>query len=251
MAGRYYEDLGIGQKFRHGVRRTGDRQGFQDLLKLAQMLNIVHYIAGYPVEPVDLHHSIRHLEATYDILTMTDKGLHCYSLGRQRNRDALEMVRIARGIDMATLDREPSVITVVNTNSPLRLDVPMAQGMMEFAAHNQPIVVTPFTLAGARAPITWEVKYRERRQSPLITYHLEIDEDAKGPFVAREFLSWKRGSHGRPFNFLDFGRDVPGSGEVVTGEMPDEEDTRTDHRLAPPRAAGGATSRRPGGATSS
>lgn len=139
---------------RHGVRRTGDRQGFQDLLKLAQMLNIVHYIAGYPVEPVDLHHSIRHLEATYDILTMTDKGLHCYSLGRQRNRDALEMVRIARGIDMATLDREPSVITVVNTNSPLRLDVPMAQGMMEFAAHNQPIVVTPFTLAGAMAPIT-------------------------------------------------------------------------------------------------
>ena len=64
------------------------------------------------------------------------------------------MVRIARGIDMATLDREPSVITVVNTNSPLRLDVPMAQGMMEFAAHNQPIVVTPFTLAGAMAPIT-------------------------------------------------------------------------------------------------
>ncbi len=139
---------------RKGVRRTGDRQGFQDLLKLAQMLNIVHYVGGYPVEPVDLHHSIRHLEASYDILTMTDKGLHCYSLGRQRNRDALEMVRIARGIDMATLDREPSVITVVNTNSPLRLDVPMAQGMMEFAAHNQPIVVTPFTLAGAMAPIT-------------------------------------------------------------------------------------------------
>ena len=139
---------------RNGVRRTGDREGFQDLLKLAQMLNIIHFIPGYPVEPVDLHHSIRHLEASYDILTLTDKGLHCYSLGRQRNRDAIEMVRIARGVDMATIDREPSVITVVNTNSPLRLDVPMAQGMMEFAAHNQPIVVTPFTLAGAMAPIT-------------------------------------------------------------------------------------------------
>jgi len=139
---------------RNGVRRTGDREGFQDLLKLAQMLNIVHYIGGYPVEPVDLHHSIRHLEASYDILTLTDKGIHCYSLGRQRNRDVLEMVRIARGIDMETLDREPSVITVVNTNSPLTLDSPMAQGMIEFATHNQPVVVTPFTLAGAMAPIT-------------------------------------------------------------------------------------------------
>ncbi len=139
---------------RAGVRRTGDRDGFRDLLRLAQMLDIVHYIAGYPVEPVDLHAGIRHLEASYDILTMTDKGLHCYSLGRRRNLDCLEMVRIARGVDMATIDREPSVITVVNTNSPLRLDIPMAQGMIEFARHNQPVVVTPFTLAGAMAPIT-------------------------------------------------------------------------------------------------
>jgi trimethylamine---corrinoid protein Co-methyltransferase len=139
---------------RQGVRRIGDRQGFQDLLKLAQMLNIIHYIPGYPVEPVDVHASIRHLEASYDILTLTDKGLHSYSLGRQRNRDCLEMVKIARGIDQPTLLREPSVITVVNTNSPLRLDIPMAQGMIEFALNNQPVIVTPFTLAGAMAPIT-------------------------------------------------------------------------------------------------
>ena len=108
---------------RNGVRRTGDREGFRNLVKLAQMLNTIHYIGGYPVEPIDLHASIRHLEASYDILTLADKGLHCYSLGRQRNRDVLEMVKIARGIDTATLDREPSVITIVNTNSPLRLDI--------------------------------------------------------------------------------------------------------------------------------
>lgn len=81
---------------------------------------------------------------------------------------------------------------------------------------------------GEAGPITFEVKYRENTRTPLITYHLEIDEDAKGPFVAREFLSWKRGSHGRPFNFLDF---WSGAGEVVTGEMPDAEDTRTPEKL--------------------
>lgn len=139
---------------REGVRRTGTRDGFRDLLKLAQVLDIIHYVPGYPVEPVDLHHSIRHLEAAYDTLTLTDKGLHCYSLGRQRNRDLLEMTRIARQVDEATLRREPSVVTVINTNSPLRLDTPMSQGMIEFALHGQPVVVTPFTLAGAMAPIT-------------------------------------------------------------------------------------------------
>ncbi len=139
---------------RQGVRRTGDREGFRDLLKLGQMLNTVHFIGGYPVEPIDLHHSVRHLLAAHDVLTHTDKQLHCYSLGRQRNRDVLEMARIARGIDEATLLREPSVFTVVNSNSPLRLDTPMSQGMIEFARHNQPVVMTPFTLAGAMAPIT-------------------------------------------------------------------------------------------------
>lgn len=84
---------------------------------------------------------------------------------------------------------------------------------------------------GAQGPITFEVKYREKAESPLITYHLEIGEDAKGPFVAREFLRWKRGPHGRPFNFLDFGKDVPGTGEVMTGEMPDEQATRAGERL--------------------
>jgi predicted ATPase len=81
---------------------------------------------------------------------------------------------------------------------------------------------------GVDGPIIFEVKYRERRKTPLITFHLEIDEDSKGPYVAREYLSWKRGSQGQPFRFLDFSNGV---GEVVTGELPDEKDTRTPERL--------------------
>lgn len=81
---------------------------------------------------------------------------------------------------------------------------------------------------GAEGPITFEVKYRETRKTPLITYHLEIGEDGKGPYVAREFLSWKRKHPAAPFKFLDFSH---GTGEVVTGEMPDEHDTRTEEKL--------------------
>lgn len=137
-----------------GSRHPGTRENFRDLLKLTQVFNIIHFISGYPVEPVDLHPSIRHLECTHDMLTYTDKALHCYSLGRQRNQDVLEMVRIARQIDDATLDKEPSVFSIINSSSPLRLDIPMLQGIMEFSSRNQVIVITPFTLAGAMAPIT-------------------------------------------------------------------------------------------------
>jgi trimethylamine---corrinoid protein Co-methyltransferase len=137
-----------------GVRRPGTRAAFQELLKLCQTFNVVHFVGGYPVEPIDLHPSVRHIEAAFDVLTLTDKSLHSYSLGRQRNRDVLEMARIARSVDEATLEREPSVFTVVNSSSPLRIDLPMLQGIIEFASRNQIVVMTPFTLAGAMAPVT-------------------------------------------------------------------------------------------------
>ena len=45
-------------------RRIGNRADYQNLLRLAQSLNAVHFLSGYPVEPVDLHHGVRHLWAT-------------------------------------------------------------------------------------------------------------------------------------------------------------------------------------------
>jgi len=79
--------------------------------------------------------------------------------------------------------------------------------------------------------IIFELKYREKPNTPIITYHLAIDEGPRGPFVAEEWLQWKRQSFGRPFRFLDFREGV---GSVVTGQMPDEEDTREEERLSSP-----------------
>jgi trimethylamine---corrinoid protein Co-methyltransferase len=137
-----------------GGRRPGTQADFRNLVRLAQSYNIIHMTGGYPVEPVDLHASIRHLECLRDLATLTDKAFHAYSLGRDRNCDALEIVRIARGVSDAELDRQPSLISVINSSSPLRLDAPMLQGIMEMSARGQPIIMTPFTLAGAMAPVT-------------------------------------------------------------------------------------------------
>src|SRR5713226_7951566 len=79
--------------------------------------------------------------------------------------------------------------------------------------------------------ITFELKYREKPKTPIITYHLAIAEDTRGPVVSEEWLHWKRGSYGRPFRFLDF---KEGVGSVVTGQMPDAQDTREEERLSSP-----------------
>jgi predicted ATPase len=81
---------------------------------------------------------------------------------------------------------------------------------------------------GSDGPIEFELKYREKRGAPIITYHLAIEEDADGPFVQEEWLQWRRKQVGRPFRFLEFHE---GSGQVVSGEAPDEEEERSPERL--------------------
>jgi predicted ATPase len=80
-------------------------------------------------------------------------------------------------------------------------------------------------------PILIEIKYREAPKTPLITYHLELDETRRGPVVAREYLSWTRGSGGKPFRFLDY---ETGQGRVITGEQPEAKDTRVERALSGP-----------------
>ncbi|WP_367714890.1 trimethylamine methyltransferase family protein [Nitratireductor sp. GISD-1A_MAKvit] len=135
-------------------RRPGNQEDFRNFLKLSQMHNIIQCQGGYPVEPVDIHPSIRHLECLRDIATLTDKAFHIYSLGRERNLDGLEIARIARGVDADQFAQEVSCFTIINTNSPLRLDVPMMEGIIQMSRHGQAVIVTPFTLAGAMAPVT-------------------------------------------------------------------------------------------------
>lgn len=83
----------------------------------------------------------------------------------------------------------------------------------------------------ATGPIVIELKYREKKNSPLITYHLSIEEGKRGPYVAEEWLQWRRGSRGKPFRFLDF---KEGSGRVISGENPAEEDARIEETLDSP-----------------
>jgi trimethylamine--corrinoid protein Co-methyltransferase len=135
-------------------RRPGNQADYRNFVRLAQACNIIHLTGGYPVEPQDLHPSIRHLECLADKVRLTDKVFHAYSLGRARIRDGIEIARIGRGITQAQMSEEPTLLSVINSSSPLRLDDPMLQGMMEMSARNQVIVMTPFTLAGAMAPVT-------------------------------------------------------------------------------------------------
>ncbi|MBV9636570.1 MAG: trimethylamine methyltransferase family protein, partial [Methylobacteriaceae bacterium] len=170
-------------------RRPGNHKDYRNLIRLGQTLDAVHLWGGYPVEPVDVHASVRHLDALSDMLTLSDKPIHAYSLGRDRNLDAIEMVRLARGIDAATLDREPSLFTIINSSSPLRLDTPMLEGIIQMARHNQVVVLTPFTLAGAMAPVTVAGAVAQQNAEALAGLVMAQSVRPGSPFVYGGFTS--------------------------------------------------------------
>ncbi|MFO1201625.1 MAG: trimethylamine methyltransferase family protein [Tabrizicola sp.] len=135
-------------------KRSGDFETFKEFMKLTQYFNCIHIAGGYPVEPVDIHASVRHLDCLYEKLTLTDKVVHAYSLGAERVEDVMEMVRIAGGLTESEFQAKPRMYTNINSVSPLKHDYPMLDGAMRMAKRGQPVVVTPFTLAGAMAPVT-------------------------------------------------------------------------------------------------
>ena len=136
-------------------RRRGNLEDFENLVRLGQSLDAVQVISGYPVEPVDLSPRTRHLDCLQRFVTLSDKPFHAYSLGRERILDGLKIAAIAHGVDIDELADGPvRLFSVINTSSPLRLDTPMIDGILEMARHNQLVVITPFTLSGAMAPAT-------------------------------------------------------------------------------------------------
>ncbi len=135
-------------------RRPGNFEDFRKFVRLAQSLNIVHFIGGHPVEPIDLPAETRHLDSVRVFLTDMDKGFSAYALGAERISDAIDMACIVRRKSREEIKSEPSFHTIINTNSPLVVDGPMLRGLKEAAEWGQCVVVTPFTLSGAMSPVT-------------------------------------------------------------------------------------------------
>jgi trimethylamine--corrinoid protein Co-methyltransferase len=135
-------------------RRAGNAADFDAFVRVIGSLDIIGQEGGGPLEPTDLPVATRHLDMYRTLATLLDKSWQCLGSGRTVVDDAVEVACLTLGVDRDTMVRRPSLMTIINSNSPLRLDGPMSDGLIEMALWGQPVVVTPFTLAGAMTPAT-------------------------------------------------------------------------------------------------
>ncbi len=134
-------------------RRPGNERDFRELIQLTQHFDVLQMMPPL-VEPQDVPTRVRHYATMEAQLTLSDKVPFVFSRGTPQIHESFEMLRDFRGLSDADFHAEPHCYTIINTNSPRTLDIPMAQGLIDFARAKQVSIVTPFTLMGAMAPVT-------------------------------------------------------------------------------------------------
>ena len=134
-------------------RRPGLARDYRETVQLTQHFDVFQMLPPL-IEPQDVPTHLRHYFTMEAQLTLSDKFPFIFSRGTPQVMQSFEMLCDFRGLSDNQFTAQPHSYTIINTNSPRTLDIPMAQGLIDFARHGQMSIVTPFTLMGAMAPIT-------------------------------------------------------------------------------------------------
>src|SRR5689334_7792508 len=144
-----------GSPFIHNLdegRRYATIEDFRNFVKLTYMNHTLHHGGGTLCEPVDLPVNKRHFEMVYSHIRYTDKAFMGSVTHPSRAQDSVDMVKILFGPE--TLEQDHVIMGLANANSPMSWDFNMLGSAKVYAENNQIMLITPFILGGAMAPVT-------------------------------------------------------------------------------------------------
>ena len=138
---------------RDGVRRDGTMADAEDLLKLVQLTDVIDTPGRNMIEPGDVALDVRHLVRALAAIRLTDRVWAGEASSSLAAEDCLAMAGILFGGAEAIAD-EPVIFANCNVNSPMLFDECMLEGILTYAAAGQAVIITPFLLMGAMAPVS-------------------------------------------------------------------------------------------------
>jgi trimethylamine---corrinoid protein Co-methyltransferase len=196
------------------VRRDATMDDFRRFSMLAQSFGVLDSAGGVICEPNDTPLDSRHLDMTLALQTLTDKIYMGNVVSGVNARDTIAMGEILFG-GREAIERTPVSISLVNCNSPLRWDDRMLDALFEYAAANQPVVLTPFILMGAMSPVTIPAALVQQIAEALSGIALAQLIRPGCPVIFGSFLSNIDMQSGSP----TFGTPESGIGLLCTGQI--------------------------------
>ena len=133
-------------------RREATIEDFRNFVKLAQVVPDMHNAGGVVCEPNDEPQPTRHLDMIYSLLTLSDKTFMGNVVSAENANDTIEMAAMVFG-GREKIAQDPVLLALVNVNSPRLYDTRMLDSLVTYARARQPLIITPFILAGAMSPV--------------------------------------------------------------------------------------------------
>ncbi|MBW7885204.1 MAG: trimethylamine methyltransferase family protein [Caldilineaceae bacterium] len=133
-------------------RREASLEDFRNFVKLTCWSAYLHHSGGTIVEPVDIPTHVRHLDMLYSHIKYGDKAFMGSVTSGPNAADSVAMAEILFGAD--TIRKEPALLSLINISSPRRLDDRMLSALKVYARARQALIITPFILSGAMAPVS-------------------------------------------------------------------------------------------------
>jgi len=196
-------------------KRPATLEDTRNIIQLCEHFDVIH-LQSPNVESQDIPVHLRHYSVTESQLSLSRKPFFIFSRGSEQVEDAFAMTRIAYGLSHEEFIAKPWCYTVINTNSPRQLDVPMCQGIIDFARAGQVSVITPFTLAGAMAPVTMPGALVLQHAEALAGIVLAQCTRAGAPVVYGSFTSNVDMKSGSPaFGTPEFVQAAFGAGQLA------------------------------------
>jgi len=198
---------------REGGRRDGTLDEQNNLVRLSEVIDVMHH--GCPEVAVkDLPVETRHLDILYHQIRLSAKGMIGDAWSTERARDHIDMMAIVFGGREKIAER-PVLIGIINSNSPLRYDSNMAEGLIEYAAAGQVNVITPFIMAGATSPVTLAAAVAQQNAECLAAIVLAETVRPGAPVMYGSFLTGLEMRTGAPA----FGRPEAALGILSSAQM--------------------------------
>ncbi len=133
-------------------RREATLADFQNFVSLAYMSPYIHHSGGTIVEPTDQPVETRHLDMIFSHIKYSDKAFMGSVISAENAADSVAMAELLFGADEIRVN--PALISLINISSPRRLDDRMLGAIKVYARARQALIITPFVLSGAMAPVS-------------------------------------------------------------------------------------------------
>ena len=133
-------------------RRQATLEDFQNFIKLAYLSPYIHHSGGTVVEPTDIPDGTRHLDMLFSHIKYSDKAFMGSVMSGRNATDSVKMAEILFGAE--PIRQTPALLSLINVSSPRRLDERMLEALTVYAKARQALIITPFLLSGAMAPVS-------------------------------------------------------------------------------------------------